>query len=245
MSIHEILDTARASGNPEILRAGLETIDPYTFDVNGMNILHLLIEDHHDLFEYQGEMIDDSSIPYITVLIDYGYDLNRLTECGNRSALHIATSECKDSLIRILVTHGADINCLNNIGCPPLFWVGWSCEYVFDDQSLIDTFNTLCQLGARTNIFDFHGKSLLHIYAYGSSQETYRYPYIKHGVRESIPFFQIVIETFMKTGLNPMSIDDNPRDIALKRNHHQYVAMIDQCIRDYESSASIKEPGVE
>jgi ankyrin repeat protein len=119
MSIHALLSVALKSNNPDLLLDGLND-DIYAFDNSGNNILHVLIEEHYDdMVDINGQSIDSSMIPYIMVLINKGYDLDRLNREG-QSALHIASDHCKDDLVTLLVTHGADINVLNHIGSPML-----------------------------------------------------------------------------------------------------------------------------
>jgi ankyrin repeat protein len=236
MAVHKLVRTALNSGNVDSFISGLRTIDDiYEFNDHGQNVLHVLIMKHS---------ATSSMIPYIVALIDYGYDLTRPTK-NEETALHIASALCKDDIIRLLVAHGIDINILDSDGHPPIFRCGCDDDDDLEEDMAIKTFNTCIELGARLDIIDRGGRSILHNYArgyYGYVGDD-DYPYYCH--REYPKFFQVVLDACMQAGIDPSIKDTHNGDameVARSRSHHTYVQMLQRYSECYQDPG-IKEPG--
>ncbi|KAI5793637.1 ankyrin repeat-containing domain protein [Pyronema domesticum] len=90
-------------------------------------------------------------------LLEHGVHFNGKNQKNNLSALHLATSKRLDGIIGILLTHGADIESLNDLGETPLHKAASSgyCNIV---QLLIDH-------RANLEAVDRYGQTPLHMAA--------------------------------------------------------------------------------
>lgn len=239
MSIHKLLNESLISGKINKFIGGLNKInDLYEFNDRGFNILHVLIIKHNK---------KESMIPYIKALINCEYDLTIFTKTrtNKKTALHLASELSHEDIVRLLVSHGVDINILNDQGQPPIFRCGCDDDASLKEDSAIRTFNTFIELGARLNIIDGYGRLMLHNYACG--YYGYRgdddYPHYCH--REYPKFFQVVLDACLKVGLDPSIRDMHNGTVIYEakcRSHQTYVQMLEKYIELYNEIPVIKEP---
>ena len=82
---------------------------------------------------------------------DIGY---KMPTFNNSTVLHIAAEYCDTKIIAYLIEQGADINALDNSGCPPLF--------IAMKTGNMDVSRLLIDSQANINIVTSHGLSLHH-----------------------------------------------------------------------------------
>ena len=151
-------------------------------------------------------------------LIDQNYDLNRVDERG-WSVIHCATITNQVDIINLLVTHGVDINTLNNDGRSAIYFAGTK-----------ETFELLRSLGARLDLIDNRGTTILHHTIFLNACD-----------HNDNSLLSSVLSALHTTNIGPLTPDHNgrtPLDIA-----HSYGC--DICVKlleNYVEDLDIKQP---
>ena len=126
------------------------------------NIVHFLIKEGADIDTrggYDGKLWDPILFDVISngqehmarLLLEYGAKMEAF---GPRTALHVASSQPKRKLVRLVLDYGASINAKNRLGQTPLYLA--SCNGF---ASIVEV---LLEEGARTNTVTSEGSSLLY-----------------------------------------------------------------------------------
>lgn len=133
-----LLHWAVHNGNTNVVRLLLSLgANPLIFDRDGMLPLHWAAEEKQDASA--------------SALIDYMDDVNIKSKVNGWSALHIAAWRGRDSIMRSLISKGADIDAQDIEGVTPL--------HIAIIVANISSVRILVDSGASVEIADLHGRT--------------------------------------------------------------------------------------